>query len=351
MLFGSYFGDWDSQDNFLRSAIASGQTLTDCWSGRPNWVFHHMALGETIGYDALLSMNNTVNFSTPVYDEPGYGANFVTMALVGDPTLKLFPMRPLTKIDLTDVNGNVAINWETYPDSVDHYELYSRTSANSPFKLIKNFPSNQSSYMDSCVTQNQYIEYMVRASALETTASGTYYNLSKGAHKSIIPNTLIAPQLTVNYVIQNENVTFTATGNASSYLWKFGDGTTSTEVSPEHSYTKSGTFTVLLYTNFNCSSKIDTFIVSVIITGVANPVNALSLKLFPTVANNDLTLELNNAIQANWKIINTNGQILRNGQLADKQVKINVAELVTGLYYLEVETDSETLVKNFSIQR
>ncbi|HMG15994.1 MAG TPA: hypothetical protein VK590_11140, partial [Saprospiraceae bacterium] len=210
MLFGSYFGDWDSQDNFLRSALASGQTLTDVWSGRPNWFFHHMALGETIGYGALITMNNTIVNNKYLYEESGYGVNFVTNALMGDPTLKLFPLRPVTDINLSDVNGNVEINWTAYTDSLDHYELYSRTSANSSFKLIKNIPANQTSYIDSCVTQNQYIEYMVRASALETTGSGTYFNLSKGAHESIIPSSAIAPQLTVNYVIENENVTFTA---------------------------------------------------------------------------------------------------------------------------------------------
>jgi hypothetical protein len=29
MLFGSYFGDWDSQDNFLRAPLAQGLTLTN----------------------------------------------------------------------------------------------------------------------------------------------------------------------------------------------------------------------------------------------------------------------------------------------------------------------------------
>lgn len=42
LLFGSYFGDWDNQNNFLRSAIASDYTLTSSWSGRPHWMIHHM---------------------------------------------------------------------------------------------------------------------------------------------------------------------------------------------------------------------------------------------------------------------------------------------------------------------
>jgi len=36
-LFGSYFGDWDSPNNFLRAALASGTILSNAWSGRPLW--------------------------------------------------------------------------------------------------------------------------------------------------------------------------------------------------------------------------------------------------------------------------------------------------------------------------
>src|SRR5690606_22255701 len=46
MLFGSYFGDWDSpSNNFLRMPLGNGTTLANCWSGRPFWFFHHMAMG------------------------------------------------------------------------------------------------------------------------------------------------------------------------------------------------------------------------------------------------------------------------------------------------------------------
>src|SRR5437763_5559192 len=61
LLFGSYFGDWDNANNMLRAPIASkGPTLTNAWSGRPEWVVHHMALGSTIGYSASQSQNNYI---------------------------------------------------------------------------------------------------------------------------------------------------------------------------------------------------------------------------------------------------------------------------------------------------
>lgn len=56
MTFGDYFGDWDSQDDLLRALLASpGTVLTNAWAGRPNWQFHHMGMGETVGYGALVT--------------------------------------------------------------------------------------------------------------------------------------------------------------------------------------------------------------------------------------------------------------------------------------------------------
>lgn len=48
-------------------------------------------------------------------------------------------------------------------------------------------------------------------------------------------------------VLVGEQITFTNTSeNATSYTWSFGDGTTSTQVSPTKSYESTGTFTVSL---------------------------------------------------------------------------------------------------------
>ncbi|RYY25966.1 MAG: PKD domain-containing protein, partial [Sphingobacteriaceae bacterium] len=53
----------------------------------------------------------------------------------------------------------------------------------------------------------------------------------------VIPGTGAVP-LTVSFTNQSTN--------ADSYLWDFGDGTTSTQANPQHLYTKKGSFTVKL---------------------------------------------------------------------------------------------------------
>ncbi|MFT5818659.1 MAG: hypothetical protein ACI95K_002154, partial [Lentimonas sp.] len=55
MVLGSYFADWNTQDNFMRSLLADGKMLTTCWAGRPNWFYHHMGLNNPIGLSAKMT--------------------------------------------------------------------------------------------------------------------------------------------------------------------------------------------------------------------------------------------------------------------------------------------------------
>ena len=61
---------------------------------------------------------------------------------------------------------------------------------------------------------------------------------------------------TVSFTVQNDNckapceVAFTSTAeNATSYLWAFGDGQTSTDTNPRHSYATVGVYEVTLTAN------------------------------------------------------------------------------------------------------
>ncbi len=55
--------------------------------------------------------------------------------------------------------------------------------------------------------------------------------------------TFTPPQCTLNVSLQNTSA------NASTYSWNFGDGTTSTNASPAHTYTDTGTYTIMLITD------------------------------------------------------------------------------------------------------
>ena len=174
MFFGSYFGDWDSQNNFLRAALATtNYTLTSAWVGRPYWQFHHMALGETIGFSTRLSQNN----DGLLYDVNSDGRS-VHIALMGDPTLRMHIVAPPSGLLVTaNASGGLDLSWTASPDTVLGYHVYRAPTAAGPFTRLNTDLITGTSYTDPVVTTNVY---MVRAVKLEVSGSGSYYNASQG---------------------------------------------------------------------------------------------------------------------------------------------------------------------------
>ncbi|MCB9244988.1 MAG: T9SS type A sorting domain-containing protein [Flavobacteriales bacterium] len=181
-LFGSYFGDWDIRNNFLRAALGTEKGgLTNAWSGRPWWHIHPMGLGETIGYCTRLTQNNERRNGPETYTASTFENN-IHIALMGDPTLRMYMFDPPKNLTLT-TNGSrneVAISWTpSAADGVIGYHLYYSWSPTGPYVKVNH----------DLITANQYnhtapfdgdVYYMVRAERLETTPSGSFYNLSQG---------------------------------------------------------------------------------------------------------------------------------------------------------------------------
>ena len=181
MLFGSYFGDWDSTDNFLRAPLATKSGgLASCWGGRPNWYFHHMALGEPIGYSALITQGNSGR-----YKLSGYGSQMVHVALMGDPTLRLHTVSPPSRLMGRVRSKSVLLSWEQSPEAVDGYHIYRLTKSGAYIRLNSK-PLKEATFEDETARASGLVHtYMVRAERLETRGGGSYHNLSQGIFRKV----------------------------------------------------------------------------------------------------------------------------------------------------------------------
>lgn len=181
MIFGSYHGDWDSKNNFMRAALANKGTILTCaWAGRPHWFFHHMGLGEPIGYAAPLAQNNTNLYFG------AFGSRQVHIALMGDPSLRLHPVGPPMNVAAVNVNNgrDNDITWTASTDSILGYYVYQAANEKGPYWRISNSIVTDTMFLDSCpLAGDNY--YMVRALKLQEGPSGTYYNLSQGAFANV----------------------------------------------------------------------------------------------------------------------------------------------------------------------
>lgn len=185
MALGSYFGDWDNESNFLRALLASSpNVLTVTWSGFPHWFFHNMALGETIGFSTRLTQNNRPGASYPPHEQ---GAGQVHISLLGDPSLRMHPVKPPSALAAATESGAVQLSWTASTDTnIIGYFVYRSDSVRGPYIRVSG---------DSPVTATRFSErtsspgpvYMVRAIKKEHSGSGSYFNLSQGAFASQVP--------------------------------------------------------------------------------------------------------------------------------------------------------------------
>lgn len=91
----------------------------------------------------------------------------------------------------------------------------------------------------------------------------------------------------------NEIITFSNTSeNASSYLWEFGDGNSSTEENPTHSYSDAGNFTVTLTASGNGIVSFTNKIITIYF-----PAPAAGFTMDKTEAETGETISFNNTSQ------------------------------------------------------
>lgn len=204
MIFGSYFGDWDSKDNVMRSVVASrGTVLTTGWAARPHWFFHPMGLGKPIGEVLLGAQNNTQQYLPAIYNTKRYPGGVyyqvaprgTHIALIGDPTLRMTSNMPIETPKNIGVTSTVSaqIDWESVPNA-SGYLLYKSTSETGPFEALTPNPITETTFQDMNANWKQDVVYQVRAVMLRETKSGSFYevsapNTSKKINVSVDENT------------------------------------------------------------------------------------------------------------------------------------------------------------------
>ena len=188
MIFGSYFGDWDSKDNVMRSVVASrGTVLTTGWAARPHWFFHPMGLGKPIGEVLLGAQNNTQQYMPSIYVTKRYPGGVyyqvaprgTHIALIGDPTLRMTSNMPIEIPKNIGVTSTVSaqIDWESVPNA-NGYLVYKSSSEAGPFEALTPSPITETTFNDIKANWKQDVVYQVRAVMLRETKSGSFYEVS-----------------------------------------------------------------------------------------------------------------------------------------------------------------------------
>ncbi len=348
MLFGSYFGDWDTQNNFLRAPLAQGRTLTNAWSGRPHWMFHPMAMGETIGYCTWLSQNNVNTYFS------NYGGRFVHPALMGDPSLRQDIVAPVSNVSVVRHGLGLDISWQSSPDNVLGHYIYMKKENESAYTRIATLTGTSPTiyHYDNCLLEEGTHSFMVRAYTLQQTPSGSYYNLSQGIKDTFYFQRIEPVQAHADWTIEGNEVMFTNLSlYADSFLWIFGDGTFSTETHPVHSFQDGYFYGFLIVSDF-CTS--DTFYFEInIFTGTNVAGDSPQVMVSPNPSNGKFYLIGTSPIDhtADVQLFSPAGTRVFSSENIRVGDELDLTHLPVGLYFLQVVLDGRRSVHSVVIHR
>jgi hypothetical protein len=194
MLFGSFFGDWGRPDDLLRAPLCSSTGLTCCWAGRPYWYFHPLGMGETFGFCTKISQDDTGSVNWAILGtklvctsdymvSPSVGG--VHIALMGDPTLRMqYLSDPPTALSASIGVNDVTLTWHAPSVKVPGYNIYRADATGDTLLLINSAPVTSTTFTDNAPLNDSNI-YVVRATQLATTPSGSWWNESGGVTQGV----------------------------------------------------------------------------------------------------------------------------------------------------------------------
>jgi len=140
--------------------------------------------------------------------------------------------------------------------------------------------------------------------------------------------------------------------NADSYLWLFGDGNSSTEEGPTHTYESAGIYEISLISTNNCGSDTLTYTLDNLTTGIFTTEDVDRWEVFPNPNNGKFTVLLTAtpSVESTYlKVYDLPGQLLHTvkvdfstGHLAEE---ISRPDLPKGTYQVVVENEEMRVVK------
>jgi len=206
-------------------------TFTDASTGAPTSWFWDFGDGTT----------STSQNPSHTYSPPGsYSVSLTVTNTYGSNTE--------TKTDYIDIGADPVSVPQVDADvhHLSHQFIFSSESENEPTSYLWDFGDGTTSTYATA----GHIFTEVKSYWVTLTVTNTYGSHTIGIDVMVVPNTYPIPIFT--WFTSNKKAPYTmqfsdaSVGTPTSWLWDFGDGTTSTEQSPEHIYHYPGTYTVSL---------------------------------------------------------------------------------------------------------
>ncbi len=347
------------------------------YKARNNSATHTLVGGSVNGCDSIVTLDLTINTSvnsTDVQSACGsytwidgmtYNAsnNSATHTIVGGSvngcdSIVTLDLTINTSVNSTDVQS--ACGSYTWIDGMTY-----NTSNNSATHTIVGGSVNG---CDSIVTLDLTINTSVNSTDVQS-ACGSYtwidgmtYNTSNnsathtlvggsvnGCDSIVTLDLTLTP--TVDLTITNSAPILTSNQAGATYRWldcNNGNAVIPSETAQSYTVTATGDYAV----EISIGSCIDTTACeSVIISSIENNNVSGDMNIYPNPTNGQITIELNNTdSEGQLKVFDMLGNVVLIKQLNNNKTVVNLTGRSKGIYFINIETNTETLVRKVILQ-
>lgn len=143
----------------------------------------------------------------------------------------------------------------------------------------------------------------------------------------------------------------TSTGGGT-YLWNFGDGSTSTQANPTHTYTANGTFNITLTQTNSCGNDVASQSVTIAGVFIASVEYDLNFDVFPNPSNGTVALQFSaehTDDNYNLRILDLSGKKVYEEKIAavsgTVEKRLDLSGLAKGVYMLRLDSENGFGVK------
>ena len=173
----------------------------------------------------------------------------------------------------------------------------------------------------------------------------------------VINVTTNQPVADFGYINNDPTVNFLdSSANATSYIWEFGDGGSSTLQNPVHTYISNGTYTVTLIANNVCDSDTMSSLVTILLAGISTYNSNNSITVFPNPSKGSFYLDIQTRTnqEINFWIYDIIGTKIKSGILkpANKKgkIRIDMSNSSKGVYFLHLSSETLNATKKIIIE-
>ena len=187
-----------------------------------------------------------------------------------------------------------------------------------------------------------------------STLSSNDAETIRAATKAVVFDSIQDWDFTINPALADFNETITegevnftnTSADYDSLVWDFGDGNTSTDDNPTHSYTSIGEFTVTLTVSKCGKTNVKTKTINIVVLNTKD-YGTNQFSVYPNPVGNNLTLDFGKLFKSiHCKVTDVTGRVLLENNYKNKSKStLDFSGFPQGVYFVEISTEAGVLTQ------